>query len=634
MATADEYAAWIVKNADKRGTPEFETVAQAYKLARAGMPKSAPVGGPDDPLSAENIDPTKSMSFGAKLEAGIGQGLTSLVRGAGQLVRKMGPVYAYSADALGLPGDQATIDEAKRLDAPLLRTGGGMVGSVLGQVAPTVLAAPVMGSGVVAGATSGAALGGLQPVASDDSRLTNVALGGILGAAAPVVGRALTAGYGAVRGAVEPFTETGRQAIAGRTMQRFGITPQDLIGLSSAPSSTGARNMLAEQITRPEGAAAAARLQDAVRTLDPEIAARMAAREVENNAARVGSLQGLAGNDATRSAAEAARTAATQDLYQQATKAAYTVDDKLAALLKRPAVQQAMARAKTLAENQGRSISFEVNPSNAYAGLGIPNNNSVKINGQALQDLKMAMDEMLTDPASGFAGKAGSTIKDLRGQLLAWMEDANPAFKAARTTFAEKSKPINAQDTATELLRRGTANTGDLGGNPRLMPNAFLGALRDPKGLIERGTGRRGVGNSLDAVFEPDQINLLQALTGELDKGAAVARAANGPGSGTAQRMASNNLLHQIGIPENMTDNAFIQTLMRPVQFGAKMAEPRIQQLLLEVIQNPGQAAAVMAKATPAQRIALDRMIKNPQLLQAVQQSIPATGLTAANGSR
>lgn len=35
MATAQEYAAWIVKNADKQGTPEFETVAQAYQFAKA-----------------------------------------------------------------------------------------------------------------------------------------------------------------------------------------------------------------------------------------------------------------------------------------------------------------------------------------------------------------------------------------------------------------------------------------------------------------------------------------------------------------------------------------------------------------------------------------------------------------------
>ena len=35
MATADQYAEWIVKNSAKRGTPEFDTVAQAYQEAKA-----------------------------------------------------------------------------------------------------------------------------------------------------------------------------------------------------------------------------------------------------------------------------------------------------------------------------------------------------------------------------------------------------------------------------------------------------------------------------------------------------------------------------------------------------------------------------------------------------------------------
>ena len=40
MATADEYAAWIVKNADKKGTSEFETVAAAYADARGQSSKA------------------------------------------------------------------------------------------------------------------------------------------------------------------------------------------------------------------------------------------------------------------------------------------------------------------------------------------------------------------------------------------------------------------------------------------------------------------------------------------------------------------------------------------------------------------------------------------------------------------
>ncbi len=34
MATADDYAAWIVANKSKKGTPEFNTVAKAYELAK------------------------------------------------------------------------------------------------------------------------------------------------------------------------------------------------------------------------------------------------------------------------------------------------------------------------------------------------------------------------------------------------------------------------------------------------------------------------------------------------------------------------------------------------------------------------------------------------------------------------
>lgn len=35
MATAEEYATWIVQNRSKQGTPEFETVAQAYQIAKS-----------------------------------------------------------------------------------------------------------------------------------------------------------------------------------------------------------------------------------------------------------------------------------------------------------------------------------------------------------------------------------------------------------------------------------------------------------------------------------------------------------------------------------------------------------------------------------------------------------------------
>ena len=59
MATADEYAAWIVANPGKRGTPEFATVVQAYELAkadeRAAQPAPAAAAVPAPPSIGQRV---------------------------------------------------------------------------------------------------------------------------------------------------------------------------------------------------------------------------------------------------------------------------------------------------------------------------------------------------------------------------------------------------------------------------------------------------------------------------------------------------------------------------------------------------------------------------------------------------
>lgn len=57
MATADDYAGWIVNNADKKGTPEFNTVAAAYKEALAEeQPKAEAKPTAPAPKKAEPVD--------------------------------------------------------------------------------------------------------------------------------------------------------------------------------------------------------------------------------------------------------------------------------------------------------------------------------------------------------------------------------------------------------------------------------------------------------------------------------------------------------------------------------------------------------------------------------------------------
>ena len=600
----------IIKN-----VPEGTTkAALVQRLQRNGM--AVPAEWMDQAKPEPRPDPTEGMSGTQKFLAGVGKGMTDLGRGVAQLTGFM---------------SQQEIDEAKKLDAPLMNTGAGTAGNVTGLIAtglPTMFAP---GANTVTGAAvTGGVMGLLQPVATGESRTTNTLIGGAAGGGGVLAGRFLRGAYQGGKALIEPFTQGGREKIAGRVIQRFADDPSKIAAATSKPTITGAIPTLAEQT----GDAGLARLQDGLRAADPQIGNQISQRLADNNAARVASLGRLAGDSAKMKAAEAARDAATKDLYTQATKAAYTVDDKLAELLDRPAVKQAMQRAQKLAENQGRKTTFKVEPGNPYGGLGIPDNNSRKITGQALQDLKMAMDEMLTDPASGFTGKAGATIKDLRGQLLGWMEDANPAFKAARTTYRDASKPINSMQIGEEVARRATSNTSDLAGNPRMQANALLGMLRDESGLIERATGRKGVGNSLADVMAPDDLNLLRSVASEADRAAAVATAGNGPGSATAQRLASQNILRQLvgptGLPESWAESALANTVIgKPMNllYGG-VAEPKIQQALAQAVLDPDTARAVLLQAQ-RQNIQLPQNALQQLTAAAARLSIPAAGLVA-----
>jgi hypothetical protein len=117
-------------------------------------------------------DPTGS--FTENIAAGMGAGMTRMARGAQQ--------------ALGVGDQQALVEreaEARRLDAPLRGTAGGVIGDIVGTAALTAPAALVPGANTVAGAALiGGALGTATPVLEDESRLGNVATGAAGGAVA------------------------------------------------------------------------------------------------------------------------------------------------------------------------------------------------------------------------------------------------------------------------------------------------------------------------------------------------------------------------------------------------------------------------------------------------------------------
>lgn len=195
-----------------------EDAVMRYAKAQWGAKSKAPDYKP--------INPTDDMSGLETFAAGMGKKMTDWGRSIGQMT--------------GLT-DQASIDEARRLDAPLMETTGGQFGSIAADLG----AAFIPGAGTAKGAALlGGAMGALQPTSGDESRLQNIGTSaalawGLQGAAgklssmikAKAAAGPLEATQNATRDAA---IAAGREAgyVAPPSISGAGVVPRLLEGLS------------------------------------------------------------------------------------------------------------------------------------------------------------------------------------------------------------------------------------------------------------------------------------------------------------------------------------------------------------------------------------------------------------------
>lgn len=518
---------------------------------------------------------------------------------------------------------RSDVDETKKLDAGLMATTGGMTGNVAGNVALAVPTVAIPGAaGLRGAAATGAALGGIQPVGTDDSRLLNMGIGAGAGAAWVGLARGAMGAAQGARALAEPFTKGGRARIAGRTIQRFADNPASVAAATSRPTVTGARPTLAEQT----GDAGLARLQDSLRSVDPQIENQIGARLRENNAARVDALRNLAGADGARDFAVANRAGTAQQLYGDAFNAlpdavplSPSQSRELKTLLRSPAIQAASKDARAIAANEGTNIG----PANASGSI------------RGMHHMKMALDDAI-EAAMGAGNKnKAKSIITARDRLVSFIEELSPDYKAARVTFANMSRPINQMDIAGEVAQRSLSSGSDLSGNPMILRNALMRVMGDEPALIHRATGGRQ--QALSDVLEPAQLNMLRAIASEADRAGAVATAGNGPGSATAQRMASQNVLRQIvgptGLPQSWAENALANTVIgKPLNllYGG-VAEPKIQQALAQAVLDPDAARAVL-QAAQSGAITLPPGTIRQLIDQAARVSVPALAVSQPVG--
>lgn len=229
MATADEYAAWIVKNSAKRGTPEFDTVAQAYQLAK-GEENTAT-------FQQQNAPLPKEPSLGQQL---VGAGETALTLGTaatgGTLGTLAGTLQGLSQQILsgqfGTPEAVRAVEKAAAAGAQALtyqpRTQAGQeqvqaVGQVLANVLPPVLpaiAAP--GAVMQAARTAAPTVGATRQIASAAGQRAATATGQAI--AKPV--QAATTAVRETLGMDTPAVATTAPAAGARVSGGAAATPE------------------------------------------------------------------------------------------------------------------------------------------------------------------------------------------------------------------------------------------------------------------------------------------------------------------------------------------------------------------------------------------------------------------------
>lgn len=206
MATAAEYAQWIVNNPDKKGTPEFQTVANAYQAAKIKEGQGGKKRG------------FIEQQFNELADVGVGA--------AGEIAKFAGRILpGVTGEQLQAKTEKLLTPKGQRLMPEAVETGRIMSDVGLGFVMPAARGASLLAR-TGTGAASGAATAGL--IKPEDIG-TGAILGGIAGNIPNIMQYATQRiPERLMQSAIKPTTadlRTGKAKQAVQTMLEEGVNP-------------------------------------------------------------------------------------------------------------------------------------------------------------------------------------------------------------------------------------------------------------------------------------------------------------------------------------------------------------------------------------------------------------------------
>ena len=338
------------------------------------------------------------------------------------------------------------------------------------------------------------------------------------------------------------------------------------------PGSKPTAAEVASDLTRTQFSA----LGESARKVEPTLYYQ---RDLANEAARLSAVQSVGKTPADIAKAETARTAATTPLYKAAEAQVFRADPKLMKLAEDPYIKLALPDAMRLSNSQG--VSFANNPT------------------RYIHNVKISLDKMLTKTGeTALARGERAQVTAVKNQLVDWLETKAPDYKAARTTFADMSKPIN-QMQVGQYLEGKLATPLDVGERA----NVFAGALKDAPGTIKRATTNEARFKALTDILTSAQVKIVNSIRDDLARAAKTKRQAKlGAEAAPKATDLASTAQRALQAP-NMLNTAVMIAQNIMSRLRGKIDSNLAIQLALEML-DPKAAANALEKAMRGEALA------------------------------
>ena len=382
---------------------------------------------------------------------------------------------------------------------------------------------------------------------------------------------------GAPREMVSPFSQAGREAIAGQVLNRLAYDPrQAMINLEQEAASTvpGVQRTMAAAARDPGLAGA----ETALRGLDTSNA--MAARISANQQALMDEFRKLSGSQGgTMELAKELRTRFTAPVRESAFSKD-TVSPETFNSIKTLFVD----RTAQLIKNSEAGVRQDVETAMNWALQRLDKATSPRQLYSVRKDLAAA--------ALGKYNKDVPSLQLARGQLTEVINSVddvlartNPGYAQYMQKFRSWSAPIDRMKLLQDI--EGRVTTGQ--------PNVMTG-----ESVLQAGKLRNELAKGAEAIdtkISPAIQQRLDNIMTEINRGqAATAPGVKVPGSDTFKNLSVGNLIGRV-ISQNMADNKTLRTMARPLDWLYKMPDEAIQQLLIDASTDPVLAAQLMRQA-------------------------------------